>query len=140
VGPLTWRLCRGTIEIKMRKAKTILLLAVAAVLLLYSMDCFAPGSADAQAMECCATMPCTPANHSHDCCKTMVFGPSLYIQPPGTVYIAPLQAAAGPPALPAADFPIVLASATRVFADSASSGRAHAPPRKLYTVYLSLLI
>ncbi len=140
MGHLTRRLCRGTIEIKMRKAKAILLLAVAAVLLLYSMDCFSPGSAGAQAMECCATMPCTPANQSHDCCKTMVFGPSLYIQPPNSVYIAPLQAATGSPALQVPGFPVVRASATRVFADSASSGRAHAPPRELYTVYLSLLI
>lgn len=130
---LTWRLCRGMIQIKMRKAKTILLLAVAAVLLLYSLDCFSPGSADAQAMECCATMPCTPANHSHDCCKNMASGPTRGVLPTARVsLVPPLLAVIGcQPALEIARFAPVI--------PQLAEAQQHSPP-ELYTLYVSLLI
>ena len=133
MGRLTWWLCRGTIEIKMRKAKTLLLLAVAAVLLLYSMDCFSPGSADAQAMECCATMPCTPANHSHDCCKTMGSAPTPSVLPTARVLLNPplLAVIEHQPALEIARFVPVI--------PQPAEAQQHSPP-ELYTLYASLLI
>lgn len=44
---------------------------VGAVLLLQFADCMAAFSQDQQAMQCCGTSACTPANQSHGCCKTM---------------------------------------------------------------------
>jgi len=117
----------------MRKPKTLLLLAVAAVLLLYSMDCFALGSLDAQAMECCATMTCTPANHSHDCCKTMASGPTPSVLPTTRVsLIPPLLAVIGrQPSLEIARFVPVI--------PQSDEAQQHSPP-ELYTLYVSLLI
>ena len=63
---------------EMQRAKPILLLVVGAVLLLYSMNCFTPARADAEAMECCATMPCPPPNQNSDCCK-MVAGDRVWL-------------------------------------------------------------
>jgi len=119
--------------IEMSKAKTILLLAVAAVLLLYSMDCFAPGSADAQVMECCATMPCTPANHSHDCCKTMASAPTPGVLPTARVSLSPplLGVIEHQPALEIARFVPVI--------PQPAEAQQHSPP-ELYTLYVSLLI
>lgn len=47
------------------------MLAVGAVLLLQFADCMAAFSQDQQAMQCCGTSVCIPANQSHDCCKAM---------------------------------------------------------------------
>ncbi|MGH9732335.1 MAG: hypothetical protein ACRD4A_11590, partial [Candidatus Acidiferrales bacterium] len=52
--------------------KLLLVLAAAALLLLQFGDCMSAMSLNQQSMECCASMPCTPANHSHGCCKNMV--------------------------------------------------------------------
>src|ERR1700692_1698927 len=51
--------------------KSLLLLMVGAVLLLQAADCMAAFSQDQQAMQCCGTTQCTPANQSHGCCRTM---------------------------------------------------------------------
>jgi len=121
----------------MRKANPILFASVAAVLLLSSLDCFAPRVVDAQAMECCANMPCTPAFSNQDCCQTMVSDPSLYVLPPAAHPGVALTAVA---TLPIAHPSAAPARGSEVRLESASSGRAHAPPRELYTVYVSLLI
>jgi len=64
----------------MRRALTILFVLASAVLLLLAADCLTV-AADAQAMQCCATMPCTPSSQHHDCCKTMAHGDSTYVVP-----------------------------------------------------------
>jgi len=51
--------------------KLFLLLMVGAVLFLQAADCMTALSQDQQAMQCCGTSQCTPANQSHGCCKTM---------------------------------------------------------------------
>jgi hypothetical protein len=51
--------------------KLFLLLMVGAVLFLQAADCLAALSQDQQAMQCCGTSQCTPANQSHGCCKSM---------------------------------------------------------------------
>ena len=51
--------------------KLSLMLAVGAVLFLQFADCMAAFSQDQQAMQCCGTSVCIPANQSHDCCKAM---------------------------------------------------------------------
>ena len=55
----------------MIRKKLFLLLMVGAVLFLQAADCMAAFSQDQQAMQCCGTSQCTPANQSHGCCKTM---------------------------------------------------------------------
>ncbi len=117
----------------MRKAKPILLAGVAALLLLYSLDCFAPGVMDAEAMECCATMPCTPANQTHDCCKTMASAPTTSVLPTARVLLTiPLLAVIErQPAVEIARFvPVIPQPAVA----------KHPAPPELYTLYVSLLI
>jgi len=54
----------------MSRKRLCLILAVGALLLLQFADCMAAFSQDQQAMQCCGTSTCTPANQSR-CCKTM---------------------------------------------------------------------
>jgi hypothetical protein len=51
--------------------RSFLLLMVGAVLFLQFADCMAAFSQDKQAMHCCGTSACTPANQSHGCCNMM---------------------------------------------------------------------
>src|ERR1700680_885740 len=51
--------------------RQFLLLMIASVLLLQFADCIAAFSQDQQAMQCCGTPACTPANQSNGCCTTM---------------------------------------------------------------------
>lgn len=123
----------------MPRAKLIALMALrllaGAILLLAAMDCFTPGLMDAQTMQCCASMPCTPTNQSHDCCKSMVRAPAVYLVPPATASAAPLLAAVSV-APPAITGPSPFAQRLGGPLDTS----AHAPPQELYTVHHSLLI
>src|SRR5215469_2470481 len=60
---------------------TFLVLALTAIFVLQFADCLSPMSTDQQTMECCGSMPCSPTNHSHDCCKTMVSSQSPSLLP-----------------------------------------------------------
>jgi len=51
--------------------RVFLVLAAGALLFLQFTDCMAAMTPDQQSMQCCTSMPCTPANHSHGCCKTI---------------------------------------------------------------------
>jgi hypothetical protein len=51
--------------------KLFVILIVGAVLFLQAADCRAAFSQDQQAVQCCGTSQCTPANQSQGCCKTM---------------------------------------------------------------------
>lgn len=65
----------------MARLKTILLLALAALLLVDAADCFAASKQPGDDMDCCQSMPCTPANQNHDCCKNMVAERAPYLRP-----------------------------------------------------------
>jgi len=52
--------------------RLLLTLATGALLLLQFGDCMSAMAQDPQAMKCCGSMPCAPANHGQDCCKNMV--------------------------------------------------------------------
>src|SRR5260370_15930150 len=52
--------------------RLFLVLAAGALLFLQFADCMSAMMQDQQSMKCCGSMPCTPANQSHDCCKAMV--------------------------------------------------------------------
>ncbi len=112
--------------------KIVMMLAVAGFLLLQFADCMSAMTPDDQSMECCASMPCTPANHSHGCCKTMTSG-----QTPNVLPTAPVAPAST----------IAIIEYTQPF-ESASLGfepvvtiqsQQYSPP-ELYTLHASLLI
>ena len=113
--------------------KLFLVLAAGALLLLQFADCMSAMTPDQQSMECCASMPCTPANHSHGCCKTMTSAQTPNMLPTARVSLnAPTIAA------------VEYASTIEIARSSAVSFVAvevqqHSPP-ELYTLHLSLLI
>jgi hypothetical protein len=113
--------------------RVFLVLAAGALLLLQFADCMSAMTPDRASMKCCASMPCTPANHSHGCCKTMTSAqtpnmlpaasPSLHAPIIATVeYTRTLDIA------PSAPVPAVTVEAPQ-----------HSPP-ELYTLHASLLI
>jgi hypothetical protein len=51
--------------------RVFLVLATGALLLFQFADCMSAMTTDHESMKCCASMPCMPANHGHDCCKAM---------------------------------------------------------------------
>ena len=118
-------------------ARPILPLAVVAILLACSAECLTPilpGLTGESAQECCAKMPCTPANQTHDCCKTMASGHANYFQPTmkASLQAPGLIAVAAVPKQDIPSFPTMTARPLDAHEDS--------PPRELYIVYLSLLI
>lgn len=59
----------------MRLARAILMVVLVVALAAYALDCSAMTTPE-QAMQCCASMPCSPHGHDgQDCCKSM---PSLH--------------------------------------------------------------
>lgn len=80
----------------MSRALTILFVLASVALLLLEADCLTV-AADAQAMECCATMPCTIAAQQHDCCKTMAHSDSTYVVPPAAAAFALMPVPAAEP-------------------------------------------
>ena len=95
-------------------------------------DCLAM-THDQQAMKCCRTMPCNPANHKHECCKSMVSPQTASILPSPHV---PLSI---PLALPASLLPVPeILRAPEMFWPKIDAPQ-HGPP-DLYIVYASLLI
>jgi hypothetical protein len=110
-----------------------LILAASALLLLQFGDCMSAMAQDPQAMKCCGSMPCTPANHGQDCCKNMTSP-----QAPGV--LPTKQISLHGPVIAAVEYPLTLeivrATPSRFVAVSASQ---HSPP-DLYTLNASLLI
>jgi hypothetical protein len=112
--------------------KIITVVAAASFLLLAQFaDCMAM-SADQQTMKCCHTMPCSPANHKHDCCKKMVSAQPSVLPIAHVPLSAPLVIAVEP--LPIAE----IARLTEIFWPGIDPPQ-HSPP-DLYTLYASLLI
>jgi hypothetical protein len=111
---------------------TSLVVAVSFILLIQVADCMAM-SADQQTMKCCRTMPCSPANHTHDCCKKMVTSQTPSVLPIAHIPLsAPLAIALEP--LPIAQ----ITRLTEIFWPGIDPPQ-HSPP-DLYTLYASLLI
>lgn len=112
---------------------TFFLLSFAALIGLQFADCLSPVSADDQTMQCCGSMPCNPANESHDCCKTMVSGDASNVLPAQhstlSVPVAAVVDHLSTPEVP------IFAPVSRV----RSEAPQHSPP-ELYTLHSSLLI
>jgi hypothetical protein len=111
---------------------TSFVMALSVMLLMQFAECQAM-SLNQQAMKCCRTMPCNPANHKHDCCKNMVTAQTASVLPSSHV---PLSI---PVAVPAGPLPVTeIVSAPEIFWPKIDAPQ-HAPPN-LYIVYVSLLI
>jgi hypothetical protein len=113
--------------------RIFLVLAAGALLLLQFADCMSAMTPDQESMQCCGSMPCTPANQSHDCCKAMVSGQSPNMLPAARVSLN----------APAITLVETLASIDVVrlvlLPLSAVEAPQHSPP-ELYTLHASLLI
>ena len=119
-----------------RAGKLMVVAAGAALLLLYSADCFALGRMDTRAMKCCASMPCTPANQNHDCCKTVRVEAAPYVLPP----TASLLSVPFPTLGAVLPWPSTLPFKAATFAPRFLAAYEHAPPEDLSTRYHCLLI
>ena len=108
--------------INMHLAKPIFLAVLAVTFAAFAFDCDAAAT-PAQAMECCASMPCAPHGHQNgqDCCKTMPEMRTPFVQP------APVHGVSYFPfvvtVLPAAGKPLGLDTANPLI-----STQCHAPP------------
>jgi hypothetical protein len=116
----------------MKGKRLFLVLAASAMLLLQFADCMSAVATD-QTMRCCSSMPCTPANYSHDCCKTMVSGslPSVLPTARASLHAPPIAVVEHVPMLEVASFIPMLAPQVEP--------QQHSPP-ELYTLHQSLLI
>jgi len=115
-------------------SRNLLRFGLAALLLFAAVDCLAEALVNAQAMDCCGSMPCTPTNQDHDCCRTMVSVNPVYLT---TAPTAPL----GLPA-PTADrvTPVLDLSSFSSAPVHSIAANEHAPPPDLTVLHLSLLI
>jgi len=114
-------------------ARKIVFLLAAFLLAATALDCLAQGQIGDEAMACCRSMPCTPANQSHDCCKTMVSGrtPSVLPTARTSLHAPPVAVVGHAPMLEVASLIPVLTPPVEP--------QQHSPP-ELYTLHLSLLI
>ncbi|MGH9727997.1 MAG: hypothetical protein ACRD4V_05330 [Candidatus Acidiferrales bacterium] len=108
-------------------------LALAALLITAAVpDCMAQVQSSTDAMACCRSMPCTPANRSQDCCKKMVQIPNVFSLAPARIYGAvPLVQVAAVP---------VLGLAARAIASTRHAEVKQDPPGELFTLHRSLRI
>ena len=106
----------------MRLGKPIFLAVLAVTFAAYAFDCDAAAT-PAQAMECCASMPCAPHGHhkGQDCCKTMPEMRAPFVQPASVHGVSYFSFAVA--VLPATSK--LLGSNT---ANPLISTRCHAPP------------
>ncbi|MDE3169786.1 MAG: hypothetical protein KGL75_06560 [Acidobacteriota bacterium] len=115
----------------MRK-RAFFVLATAALLLLQGGSCMSAGATNAQAMHCCRTIPCTPANHGQGCKNAAASQPSSILPAQHVSLHAPTAATL--------DYPLVgtiRGHAREPFATVVA--QQHSPP-DLYTLHASLLI
>src|SRR5262249_6201491 len=96
-------------------------------------DCMAAFNLDAASMDCCHSMPCTPSNHSHGCCKQMMSAQTPNLLPGQNVSLQR-------PIVTVIEYPLL----TYILGHSADQfsnveTKQHSPP-DLYTLYASFLI
>jgi hypothetical protein len=118
---------------KMIGKKLFLFLMVGAVLFLQAADCLAAFSQEQQAMQCCGTSQCTPANQSHGCCNSMTSTeiPRMLVKARVSLDIPVVAVVEHAAALETARFTPSIAL---------SFEPRHYSPPDLYTLYSSLLI
>jgi len=107
-------------------ARKIVFLLAAFLLAATALDCLAQGQIGDEAMECCRSMPCAPANQNHDCCKKMVPASGTYFLVPARTFAS----AASVQVLALVTTPNMVTDAPLPFA-LCSEARQHAPPAEL---------
>jgi hypothetical protein len=113
--------------------RLFLVLAAGALFLLPFADCTSAITLDQQAMKCCGSIPCTPANHSDGCCKNMASAQTPNMLPARHVSLhAPIIATVEYPRT----IEIVRSTPTP---PAIIYVQQHSPP-ELYTLHASLLI
>src|SRR6266566_7439188 len=113
--------------------RLFLVLAAGALLFLQFTDCMSAMTPDQESMKCCGSMPCTPANQSHDCCKAMVSG-----QGPNMLPTA--RASLNAPAVVAIEhIPTLEIARSAPVPPVTVEAQQHSPP-DLYTLHASFLI
>ena len=113
--------------------RSLVALAVGALLLFAFSDCMSALTLDQKSMQCCGSMPCTPANHSQGCCKHMMSSETPSMLPAGHVSLHG-------PIVAAVEYPIVLAIVWQTSTPPPTvDTQQHSPP-DLYTLHASLLI
>lgn len=113
--------------------KTLVVLAVFAILLMQFADCMSAGTQDHESMQCCGSMPCDQSNQSHDCCKGMVSSQSPSVLPVAHVTLhAPVMVVTD---VLASQQGATYAEVSRLDFEAPQ----HSPP-DLYTLHSSLLI
>jgi len=117
----------------MKLRRLSLVLAAGALLLLQFADCMSAMTPDEESMQCCGSMPCTPANQSHDCCKAMGSGQSSNLLPTARVAVYV-------PAIALIE-PLATREMARVFSRPFNIVEVQqSSPPDLYTLHASLLI
>jgi hypothetical protein len=113
--------------------RLFLILAAGALLFLQFGDCMSAMARDPQALKCCGSMPCAPANHGQDCCENMVA--------PQVASVLPAkQVSLHGPVVAVVEYPLTLEIVRAAPSRSAAvSAPQHSPP-DLYTLNASLLI
>jgi len=116
----------------MTKAKSILLLW--ALLFAALGGCFGPLMM-ARSMNCCASMPCSPASQSRECCAPGLSGAASHLQQAAKVTAPTVSYAV------LAMLPHLSAAPAAVVATHLEIGlHCYSPPGELYTIHHSLLI
>ncbi|HEV2616681.1 MAG TPA: hypothetical protein VGU63_08755 [Candidatus Acidoferrales bacterium] len=109
---------------------------VAAMLALASLqigECMAAINGDPAAMQCCQSMPCTPANHNQGCCKNMVSTQARAMLPGH-------HASLHSPAVAAIEYPPIAEHLAYAPEPSPTVPAPQHSPPELYTLHSSLLI
>ena len=112
--------------------KLFLVMAVAALFLQFG-DCLSAMTLDQQSMQCCHSMPCTPANHSHRCCDKMVSAQTPNMLPAAHVSLHA-------PNVVTVDYARALVILRPAPASTVRIDTQHYSPPELYTLHASLLI
>ena len=108
-------------------------LIVGALLLPQFTDCMSAFLRDQQAMQCCATSECSPANQSHGCCETMTSAetPRMLVKARASLDVSAFAVVEHEPVLDAA--------MSRPPISPSFESQQYYPP-ELYTLHSSLLI
>jgi hypothetical protein len=113
--------------------KLLLVLATAAILLLQVADCASAMTPDRQSMQCCGSMPCSPANKVQGCCKTMNSAPT-----PSAIVKARVSVSA--PSIVAVWYASIAEFIRHTSIPSSTVKVQQDSPPELYTLYAALLI
>src|SRR6267143_1071243 len=111
--------------------RLFLVLEAGALLLLQFADCMSAMTPDQESMQCCGSMPCTPGNQSHDCCKAMISAQAPNMLPSARVSLS------APAVVVIEHAPTLEITRSAPVPLVAVEAQQHSPP-ELYTLHASL--